>query len=869
MESSTPLMQQYHAIKAQYADALVFFQVGDFYELFFDDAKRAASFLGITLTKRGKINGEPIPLCGVPVHALDHYLSRLIKGGFKVAICDQLEEAKPGTVVKRGITRVLTPGTLTDAPLLDEKNSSYLMSFFPLEDSYGLLFGELLTAQLFATVIPAKADHQLESELTRFFPAEIILPQTAQAKDFTAKFKRMGYTVSPLDYEQNRTQEKEQLDRWMGQQFNPHTIQLFEKNQALAAALFYFYAYMRRNYESALYAFKTVQWYQPEDFLLLDRMTIHNLELVANTQDGGRHHTLLGLLDCASTPMGSRMIKKWILRPLLHKDAIGQRHDVVSVLIEEIALRKKLIALLSGMGDLERVIGRVLLDRATVQDYHMLGQALQWITTIKKLLATYNRIILMALINSNLDDFTAVVALLSNALNTDTHKNWTIKEGYDPSLDHLRNLIENGHKEIAHLELREQQRTGIGSLKIRYNGVHGYYIEVTKTHMDLIPADYKRTQTLVGRERFTTPELQQLHYDIERAEVEVQHIEQALFATIKQEVRTYAVSLRKAAHALSTLDALLGLAIVAGNNRYVRPRINNERIISIVGGRHPVIERECNGRFIPNATQLDDQQSLWIITGPNMGGKSTYLRQVALNCLLTHIGSFVAAEDANIALLDRIFTRIGAGDNLAGGKSTFLVEMEEAALICTQATAASLIILDEIGRGTSTFDGLAIAQSMVEYVVQNIGSRCLFATHYHELTALAETFSAVANYYAASTRSAEGIVFLYTIVPGVADGSFGIAVAQLAGLPKQVIDRARMLVQQFTAAGDHQHTKSTPLLAPIAPAEGDMITPARGMREVCSALAQIDCDQLSPKKAFDLIWDLKNMLEKSQKSDEK
>lgn len=836
---------------------------------FFDDAKKAAHFLGIALTKRGKINGEPIPLCGVPVHALDNYLHKLIKGGFKVAICDQLEEAKPGTVVRRGVTRVLTPGTLTEAALLDDKSSSYLLSFFPMADSYALLFGELLTAQLFATVLPVSAEQQIESELVRFFPAEILIPQSASAKKFETHFKKMGYFVSPLNYESAREQEQEALSNWTKQQFKPDVLQLLQTQPSLASALFYFYAYVRRNYESALHTFKTLQIYQPEDFLLLDRMTLHNLELVSNTQDGGRNNTLLASLDGSLTAMGARLIKKWLVRPLVNKDAIMQRQDVIGMFIQEIMLRKKLMALLAGMGDLERIIGRILLDRAPVQDYIALCPALQWMPTLKKLLRPHIDLVLIALIDKHIDDFTGIVTLLSNALHTEPHKNWIIKKGYDPSLDHLRNLVENGHQEIATLEQQEQVRTGITHLKIRYNAIHGYYIEVTKTGMHLVPADYKRIQTLIGRERFTTPHLQQLYYDIERARTEINHVEQALFIHIKRELCAYAVSLRKLGHALSHIDALLGLAIVATNNGYVRPQLNDQRTIVIKGGRHPVIETECKGRFIPNDTQLDDAQLLWIITGPNMGGKSTYLRQVALNCIMAHMGSFVAADSADIALLDRIFTRIGAGDNLAAGKSTFLVEMEETALICRQATRHSLVILDEVGRGTSTFDGLAIAQAVVEYLVQLVGARCLFATHYHELTLLEKTFTGIVNYYAASSKSEQGIIFLYKIIRGIADGSFGIEVAKLAQLPLTITNRASVLVHQLSVA-DRALSTDKPLngmatfLIPSVSDKTALASTGMGPAvetELLALINGIDYNHLSPKKALDLIWELKEVID--------
>jgi DNA mismatch repair protein MutS len=847
----TPLMKQYHEIKEHYADALLLFQVGDFYELFYDDAKTAASFLGIALTTRGKNKGEPIPLCGVPVHALDYYLNKLIKGGFHVAICNQLEEPKPGSVVRRGVTQVLTPGTLIDPKLLHEKSSSYLLSCFPQgTTTCGLLFGELLTAQLHATVITGFVDRQLDVELSRFFPDEIIIPDSDQSKIIKGFLKQRGYCVSVVPH---GSEQQEIIDTWVEQQFQAQVREKLIEYDVIRNALFYFYAYIKRNQQSALDQFKTIHFYSPDDFLLLDSATQRNLELVDNNQDGTSKRTLFAIIDNALTPMGSRMTKKWLLRPLLNKDAIVQRQEVITIFLQTLTLMHQLEQCLKQIGDVERIVGRIALQRAYLYDYGALTRALSFIPEIQQLLYPYQKSVLYSIIVHQLGNFSELVTLLSTAIVDEPGTSYIIKKGFDAHLDYLRDLKDNSHHKILAMEQTEQRATGIQSLKIRYNQVHGYYIEVTKPNAHLVPEHYIRQQTLVGRERYVMPALQQLQLEIMQATTELEQTEAAVFDRVKQEVYTYVNQLRKCAHALAHLDALLGLARLAYNNGYICPLLTDTQDIIIQEGRHPVVEQECLGHFIPNDTHIHDAASLWIITGPNMGGKSTYLRQVALICILAHMGSYVPAKQAHLPLLDRIFTRIGAGDNLAEGKSTFLVEMEETATICTQATARSLVILDEVGRGTSTIDGLAIAQSVVEYLHTHVKARCLFATHYHELTQLASLYPGIVSYYAASKKTEQGIIFLHTIVPGVADGSFGVEVAKLAQLPSTIIKRAQALVQEL---GTHTYKPAMPDIQLKKQCQ-ELEKQLQKNNELTHLLHTIDYNNLSPKQAFDLLWKLK------------
>lgn len=865
-QEHTPLMQQYHDIKLDYPDTLLFFQVGEFYELFFDDAKQAAAYLGIALTARGKNKGEPIPLCGVPMRAIDHYLSKLVKGGFKVALCDQLEDPKPGSIVKRGVKQVLTPGTLTDSQLLDERSASYLFSFYPAGDSWGLIFSELLTAQIFITTVPAGSEKLLESELIRFFPDEILIPNSVRTQEFQTYFKRLGYFTTVV----HGNDEQSDADAWTKKQFSQSACTQIESDESMRQALFYFYAYMSKHQRSSLDQFNTILFYKPDDFLIMDAATQRNLELVKNAHDGTSKNTLFSVMDRARTAMGSRMIKKWLLRPLIKKEAIIQRQDVIHLCCTDIALVSCLEQLLSSVGDVERVVGRIALQRASLLDYGALSRTLRVIPQFKSSILPYKNIFLMRVIADHLGEFNALSDLLLRALHDELSSDVIIKSGFDEKLDHMRMLVNNSNERIAELESTEQKETGIQSLKIRYNAVQGYYIEVTNANLSAVPERYRRLQTLVGRERFITPELQQLQYGIESARKDIVNHEQALFEGIKQEVARDISSLRKSAHAIAHIDALLSLARLAYDNGYVRPGLHDNRDIVIVKGRHPVVEQALSHTFIPNDTNLTDEQSLWIITGPNMGGKSTYLRQVALMSVMAHVGSFVPAQSADIALLDRIFTRLGASDNVAEGKSTFLVEMEETAMICTESTEKSLVILDEVGRGTSTFDGLAIAQAVVEYIFITIRARCLFATHYHELTYLQQTYPGIAVYQAASKKTDYGIVFLYTIIRGIADGSFGIEVAKLAQLPAKVIARSAALVDSFARGSSVQVVpaiKETDAQQQALYVENMqlkaenkklLVGSAQG-KKIMAALQKVDFDTLSPKKAFDLLWEYKDI----------
>lgn len=593
---------------------------------------------------------------------------------------------------------------------------------------------------------------------------------------------------------------------------------------------------------------------------MLDAATQRNLDLVKNAE-GSTKHTLFAVLDNASTSMGSRMLKKWIQRPLIKREAIEQRLDVVAFFAHDAARMNQARELFSAISDVERVVGRIALGRAQMPDYLTLRSSLSVIPHLKALFVAGEVPLLFRMILSMIEDFSQLFGLLEKALEQDPLSDWIIRSGFDAQFDAMRELVERAHVKILELERHEQEKTGIGSLKIRYNQVHGYYIEVTKTHFDAIPQYYKRQQTLVGKERFMTPELHELQHEITVAKNQIEVVQKDLFDRVKQTVAYHIGSLRRMAHALAHADALLSLAFVAYHNGYVRPELHAQGPIAIQKGRHPVIEQTLDHQFIANDTRLDDAHAFHIITGPNMGGKSTYMRQVALICIMAHIGSFVPAQSAHIAILDRIFTRIGAGDNLAEGKSTFLVEMEETAAICHAATNRSLVILDEVGRGTSTFDGLAIAQAVIEYLHTHVKSRCLFATHYHELTRLSKQLPGVVCYTADSKQTESGIRFLYTIKQGVANGSFGLEVAKLAELPAPVIERAQAILEEI----GHEHRSltahNTLIDSDLHDAYVQLSSEVERLRlqvarqnEQLTLLQQIDFDDLSPKKAFDILW---------------
>jgi DNA mismatch repair protein MutS len=779
-------MAQYHTIKAEYPDTLLFFQVGDFYELFFNDAIRAARFLSITLTSRGKNAGIDIPLCGVPVHALQVYVARLVKGGFSVALCDQMSKPQPGTVVERAVTRVYTPGTLTDDYLLTEKTASYLLAVSGGCSGYGLMVMELLTGQIMMTQWSGDDIRVLEAELARYMPDEVLIAQDADER--AALIKKWGYTVSRVPVLDDAALQVH--TEWIEVSIRA----VMTPAERAAAALVH--RYMAR-VQPAVFAqpLQPVR-YEPDQYVVLDAATQRNIAILTNPDEGSQAYTLCRAVDGTVTAMGSRLLKKWLVRPLKDTARIALRHDVVSLFTRMVTVASCVEETLRKLADIERIAGRIVLERATRADYCALRDSLSALATLPVLLAPYQeQAALLAVVCESAGQYGALEEFLRASIYDGPEEEWLIKPGYNAQLDHARALATQGHEYIQQYAMQQSVRYEIPSLKVLYTSVAGYFIEVTKTHVHKVPDSYKHIQTLAGRERYSTPELSALERSLDQARENVTVLERDMYAQVQAHIQTYSNALRRTASAVATLDVLTGFAAQARMWRYVRPEFAAGHAFRITQARHPVVEQLLPaGSFVANDVSVGVDAPVWIITGPNMGGKSTYLRQVALISLLAQCGSFVPAATATVSLVDRIFTRIGAGDNVAQGKSTFLVEMEEAATICLQATKHSLVILDEVGRGTSTDEGRALAQAIIEYLGRTVGALTLFATHYHELTALAHDSSVFANYHVACIHENDALHFLHRIEPGASHASFGIEVAHLAGLPVSIINRARQLL---------------------------------------------------------------------------
>lgn len=834
--SLTPLMRQYFDIKNQFPDALLFFQVGDFYELFFADAQKASAFLGIVLTQRGTLHNEPIPLCGVPRHTVEHYIVKLIKGGFRIVICDQLEAPQPGRIVERGVTQVFTPGTLVDSKLLESKSAHYLSSLIIHEGRIAVAFYEILTSSIYLTEFDYD-EKKLDAELIAFMPQEVLIQATNTGKQLDNWCKQRAL-ITTVVHEAFLSSAAEQ---WLAGLDRLDTSITLTPGHLKALELMG--AYIQKNAPHSFDVRKQLLLYRAEDFLQLDAVTQKNLELVQNNHDHSDTHTLFQVVDQTVTGMGARLLKKWLLRPLLDRPRIEKRLDRVEFFIKNSFDRNELRACLKKIGDLERVVGRLMVRKAQLSDYRSLLESIAEISLLQKFIS-YDKPLLGQLYD-----------LLTRAINSDTHTQWKIAAGYHSELDRLRTLSTQGMQAVFELERKEQQKSGINTLKIRYSQAAGYAIEVTKAQSESVPGYYIKMQSLTNRDRFTTQELKDLEYDINRAESSGLELENQLFSAVVNHVEAYIPLLRKISQDLAELDLFTGLAHVATLYHWTRPTFTDERGIFIQHGRHPVIEARMRlaatmQTFVPNDTHLTFEQRTWIITGPNMGGKSTFLRQTALITILAHMGSFVPAACVRLSLVDRIFTRIGAGDHLAEGKSTFLVEMEETALICQNATERSLVILDEVGRGTSTYDGLALAQAIVEYLNQTVQPLCLFATHYHELTYLADTLPGIACYHAASKSQGDTVTLLHKILPGVAEGSFGIQVACAAQLPKPIIARARVLLAHYTQV---QHQQEDIFL----PQKNTEISKESDKRY--ALLDELDLDALSPRQAYDILCRLKEL----------
>ncbi|MES1949851.1 DNA mismatch repair protein MutS [Salinisphaera sp. S4-8] len=851
----TPMMRQYLGIKADYPHMLLFYRMGDFYELFFDDAHRAAELLDITLTARGESAGRSIPMAGVPYHAAEQYLARLIARGESVAICEQLEA--PGASkgpVKREVVRVVTPGTVTDDALLDARRANLIVAIAPAKRAIGIAVLELARGDFAVTEVADET--ALAAELARLDPAEIVISEQttlALPSDGVALTHRPAWLFDAISARRRLEGffEVAQLDAF-GCADLPRAI-------AAAGALI---DYVEATQQAALSHIKSLRTYAVTDTLVLDAATRRNLE-IERSASGDSRHSLVGLLDHCATTMGARALRRWLAEPLRNFDILRHRHLAIETLLS--GSHAGLSERLKEIPDVERIATRIALASARPRDLSGLSRALGALPAIRRTLADLDAPLLAAL-HEQIDPAEDVRALLERAVVAEppvvVRDGGVIARGYDDTLDELRDLSANADGYLADLETRERKRTGVDTLKVGYNRVHGYYIEMGRVHADAAPIDYQRRQTLKAVERYITPELKQFEDQVLSARERALAREKALYAELVETLATHLPKLQAIAAGLASLDVLCALSRCALDYHWVAPTLTDTPGIHITGGRHPVVEHFSDTPFVANDTQLDDDCRVLLITGPNMGGKSTYMRQTALIVLLTHIGSFVPAEAAEIGPLDRIFTRIGAGDDLSAGQSTFMVEMSETAQILHHATERSLVLLDEIGRGTSTYDGLALARAVAERLARHNRAYTLFATHYFELTQLAEDWPASRNaHFEVADYNSGGeqkLVFLHAIRPGPASRSFGLQVASLAGVPRTVIRQAEKHLAELEAQSRAQSGPQLGLFE-SAPSEKQPAEPD----PIHEALAELDCDELTPREALELLYRFKRLASQS------
>ena len=800
----TPMMQKYLETKEQYKDCILFYRLGDFYEMFFDDAITVSRELELTLTGKSCGQEERAPMCGVPYHAVDGYLTRLVAKGYKVAICDQVEDPKQAKgLVKREVTRIVTPGTILDAQAIDETKNNYIMCIVYIADRYGVSVADITTGDYFVTELPDGG--KLKDEIYRFMPSEIICNEAfymsgLDLKDLKERFHMAVYSLESWYFDDTACREK-LMEHFKVSSLAGLGLSDYDCGVLSAGALL---QYLLETQKNDLSHMTRITPYTTGKYMMLDSSTRRNLELCETLREKQKRGSLLWVLDKTKTAMGARMLRKFIEQPLIEKQEILRRLDAVEELKQSAISREEIREYLSPVYDLERLITRITYGTANPRDLTAFAGSLSMLPPIRYLLEEMESSLLKD-IYAELDPLEDLCTLVQNAIADEPplamKEGGIIRDGYNEEIDTLRRAKSEGKDWLAKLEQDEREKTGIKTLRIKYNKVFGYYLEVTNSYKELVPDYYTRKQTLANAERYITPELKELEDTILGAEDKLYALEYELYCTIRDTIAAEVKRIQTTAKAIASLDVFSSLALVAERNNYVRPKINESGKIDIRDGRHPVVEQMIpNGTFICNDTLLDDKkQRVSIITGPNMAGKSTYMRQAALIVLMAQIGSFVPASGADIGLVDRIFTRVGASDDLASGQSTFMVEMTEVANILRNATSKSLLILDEIGRGTSTFDGLSIAWAVVEYISDSklLGAKTLFATHYHELTELEGKIDNVNNYCIAVKEKGDDIVFLRKIVKGGADKSYGIQVAKLAGVPDLVIDRAKEIVEEL------------------------------------------------------------------------
>lgn len=861
---TTPMMQQYLRMKELHPDCILFFRLGDFYEMFNEDAKLASKELELTLTSRDRSRpeGERTPMCGVPYHSADAYIARLIAKGYKVAICEQMEDpATAKGLVDRDIIRIVTPGTVIAESMLEEGRNNFICSVFLRGEEAGLCFCDISTGEVWATAFTgALCGEHLYNELGRLSPREAVLSPRAWEDRDLRTFLSVRLECRCEEGGGDRY-DPQAVEAVLARQFPGGTGELPDPAGPAALAAGGLLSYLYETQKTDLSHLSELKYYASGQYMELDLTARQTLELTETLRTKEKKGSLLWVLDRTKTPMGRRLIRSWMERPLLSPAQIGKRLGAVADLVADGILRDELVLCLREVGDLERVIGRIVYGTAGGRDLVSLSAGLGQLPRLRELLAPCSAS-LLAVLREELDDLEELRTLISRAVVDDppfsVREGGFIRSGYHEEVDRLRDILTNGKGLVAAIEAREKEKTGIKSLKVGYNKVFGYYIEVSKSYYDQVPDDYIRKQTLANCERFITQELKDMEHTILSAKDRVTALEFQLFCELREKAAEQVGRIQRSAAAVAQVDVLLSFAAVAADYGYCRPEVDLSDRIEITEGRHPVVERMLkNSLFVPNDTVLDTgENTLAIITGPNMAGKSTYMRQVALIVLMAQMGSFVPAKTARIGIVDRVFTRIGASDDLSAGQSTFMVEMTEVAELLKNATRKSLLILDEIGRGTSTYDGMAIARSVLEYCAdgKKLGAKTLFATHYHELTALEGQLPGVKNYNIAAKKRKDDVIFLRKIVRGGADQSYGVEVAKLAGVPEPVLRRARQILAELEAGGP-----AAPAPA-AAPAADQLSMVDMGALEAVERLRRADLNTLTPIEAMNLLFTLKQLL---------
>ena len=851
-EKLTPMLSQYLRIKKDFPDVILFFRLGDFYEMFFEDAKVASSILHITLTSRGKVRGKRIPMCGVPHHAAENYIKRLLKEGHKVAVCEQVEDVSAARgIVRREVVKVITPGTLTAESLVEESNN-YIVAVNEENKIFGLALCDISTGEFKAAELDSK--EELSSEIVRLNPSECLLPE--EREDIRQLMQAGTVTEYPDFYFLHQAAEDTLLSH-----FNVSVLSGlgFDGKELAASAAGALLKYLEQTQKKAIEHIKKIEIYSLKNYMVLDSFTQRNLELIRNCDTGKKEGSLLSVLDKTYTAMGKRRIEKWILQPLIDTNEICSRQDGVDCFYQDKDRRHKVQEILKNIQDLERIAARIGLSTAGPRDLILLKNSLEQIAELKENIKGLDFTIMQECFTL-LDPLKEITRTISKAIVEEPpaviNEGGIIKSGCSKELDELREISKSGKDWIAQLQEKEIRRTGINSLKIGYNRVFGYYIVVTRPNLKLVPPDYIRKQTLVNSERFITPELKEYEEKILGAEEKSKEMEREIFINIREDIKNYILKIQDDARAISIIDVLQSFAQAAEDNRYVRPKIHSGYALSIKDGRHPVLEKTLRETgFIPNDIFLNDKKIL-IITGPNMAGKSTYIRQAALLVIMAQVGSFIPASCAEIGIVDRVFTRIGARDALLSGMSTFMVEMVEVARILNNAALNSLIILDEVGRGTSTYDGLSIAWAVVEFIHKHIKAKTLFATHYHELTQIAKHLPEAGNLNVAVREYKDEVVFLYKVEEGICDRSFGIHVARLAGVPDEVIARAKDVLK-----GLEQNRKH--IVPDVKELQRELFN--NPSHPVLEELRDIDIEKTTPLEALDILHRFIKILNSQEK----